>query len=144
MKVINNLLWLAAGILAGVAVYHYLEKQNVPKVHKLEAPLMLAGGHENNATTLLPRGTSMYFDQSFPEGFTRYIVYVNVEGVQLELKEANDKFWLDPLSAWPVDKPTLQELLKKYPLSKEDLSAILGSGSLSKEEIRDLLREYSQ
>lgn len=105
---------------------------------------MLTGGTENGPPTILPKGTSLYYDQAFPEGFVRYKVYINVEGVNLESHEATEKFWLDPLTAFPFNKESLRLLLADYPLTKEDLSAILKSGQISKQEIRELLNEYSK
>ncbi|WP_116358469.1 hypothetical protein [Cupriavidus taiwanensis] len=135
---------LILGIIIGASFIYKLKEHKMPKVHKLEFPLMLSGGTANSPATILPKGTSLYYDQAFPEGFVRYMVYINVEGVKLEPRESTEKFWLDPLTAIPFDKDSLRKLLATYPLSKDDLSAILGSGQISKEEIRDLLREYSE
>ncbi|WP_284335726.1 hypothetical protein [Comamonas sp. NoAH] len=121
----------------------YQEKSK-PLVYKLEFPLMLTGAGEVKQTYLLPKGTSLYYDQSFPEGFARYKVYINVEGVMLEPKQVTEKFWLDPLTAFPIGAEQLKQLLFEYPLSKEDLVAVLNSKSLSKEDIRSLLEEYSK
>ena len=115
----------------------------MPLVHKLKAPLLFNGAGTERHQYLLPAGTSLYFDQAFPEGFVRYKVYFNVEGVLLESTESTEKFWLDPLTAFPVDQAQLRKLLKDYPISKEELSTILKSGSISKDEIRQLLAEYS-
>lgn len=116
----------------------------MPRVHKLKQPLMLSGAGADGQRYLLPAGTSLYYDQAYPEGFVRYKVYVNVEGVKLESTESTEKFWLDPLTAFPIDTESLKKLLRDYPLTREDVAAILGSGSLTKDEIRQLLLEYSR
>lgn len=116
----------------------------MPRVHKLKFPLMLSGSGPQGHNYLLPTGTSLYYDQAFPEGFVRYIVYVNVEGVKLESREVTEKFWVDPLSAYPIGKNELRKLLQEYPISKDDLVAILKSGQLSKDEIRAVLSEFSK
>lgn len=85
----------------------------------------------------------MYYDQAFPEGFVRYKLYVNVEGVSLDVAHPTDKFWLDPLVAFPVGKEQLKQLAENYPLTKDELREILASGAVSKEEIRQLLEEFS-
>ena len=121
-----------------------MEDNKMPRVHKLQFPLALSGGSENGPTTILPKGTSLYYDQAFPEGFVRYKIYVNVEGVKLDSQEVTEKFWIDPLTAFPFDKGSLQKLMRDYPLAKEDLASILRSGQISKQEIRDLLTEFSQ
>lgn len=116
----------------------------MPLVHKLQFPLLLAGAGSTHHNYLLPAGTSLYYDQAFPEGFIRYKIYVNVEGVKLESHEATEKFWLDPLTAFPVDAEQLPKLLTNQPLSKDELAAILKSGQISKSDIRALLEEYSR
>ncbi|SPC16467.1 conserved hypothetical protein [Cupriavidus taiwanensis] len=105
---------------------------------------MIEAGNSDSPAAMLPRGTSLYLDRAFPEGFVRYKVYINVEGSKLEPRDTTEKFWLDPLTATHLDKHSLHALLKRFPLGKDDFSAVLGSGQLTKEEIRDLLRAYSQ
>ena len=138
------LIMIALGGLVGFKMRSVMENEKIPLVHKLKAPLMLAGGDANDHQYLLPAGTSLYFDQAFPEGFVRYKVYVNVEGVSLDAVQPTDKFWLDPLLAFPVRKEQLGQLLKNYPLTKDELSKILASGALSKDDIKSLLEEYSR
>ena len=116
----------------------------MPLVHKLQVPLLFNGAGSSEHQYVLPAGTSLYYDQAFPEGFVRYKVYVNVEGVRLESQEATDKFWLDPLTAFPPNEKDVQKLRSGYPLTKSELAAILKSGAISKQEIRELLQEYSQ
>lgn len=130
--------------LVGFKLESFMEEKNPPLVHKLKSPMMLAGGEANDHQYLLPAGTSLYFDQAFPEGFVRYKVYVNVEGVSLDVAQPKDKFWLDPLIAFPVKKEQLGKLLKDYPLTKDELRGILASGALSKDDIKSLLDEYSR
>jgi hypothetical protein len=106
---------------------------------------MLSGGEGSEGMKyLLPKGTTLYFDQAFPEGFVRYRVYVNVEGVDLPSSTLSDPTRIDPLSAYPIDRGELAHLLKNHPISKADLAAILRSGQLTKEDIRSLLEEYSR
>jgi hypothetical protein len=118
------------------------QEQKMPLVHKLQFPLLLTGSDQDSRQYILPKGTSLYFDQAFPEGFVRFKIYVNVEGIKLESHEATEKFWLDPLTAFPVDVNNLKKLLREYPLSKEDLSSILKSSSISKDEIKEVLSDY--
>ncbi|WP_205750551.1 hypothetical protein [Azonexus hydrophilus] len=124
--------------------YQIIKEQSMPLVHKLQAPLLFNGSGAENHQYILPAGTSLYFDQAFPEGFVRYKVYFNVEGVRLDSQEATDKFWLDPLTAFPPDQGEVKKLLTGYPLGKSELAAILKSSYLTKDEIRELLLEYSK
>lgn len=115
-------------------------ENKLPKIHKLSSPLQFGGG--DGSIHLLPAGTSMYLDQTFPEGFSRYIVYFNVEGVKLESKETTEKFWIDPLTAYPIDKDSLGQLLDSEQVNKDQLRVILKHGTLSKQDIRELLEEF--
>jgi hypothetical protein len=129
---------------AGYFVRTVMSNEKPPMMHKLKAPLMLSGGTTSKHQYLLPAGTSLYYDQAFPEGFVRYKVYVNVEGVSLDVAPPADKFWLDPLVAFPVGKEQLKQLAENYPLTMDELREILASGAVSKEEIRQLLEEFSK
>ena len=142
-RLITPILFAIIGAIAGASLAHKHEHEEVPRVHKLQYPLLLSGGSSDSPAAILPRGTSLYVDRAFPEGFVRYKVYINVEGTKLDTREATEKFWLDPLTATPLDKESLHSLLARFPLGKEDFSAALASGQLTKEEIRNLLRAYS-
>lgn len=144
-RIALHVLALSLCLLVGFFVGGNMSESKKPLVHKLTEPLVLAGGDGGSVRTyLLPAGTSMYYDQAFPEGFVRYKVYVNVEGVNWEPKPTEEKFWVDPLSAFPVGRSQLAELIRNHPLTKEELRSILGGGSLSKDEIKALLREFSE
>jgi hypothetical protein len=114
------------------------------KVHELQFPLMLQSSEATGTSYLLPKGTRLYYDQAYPEGFVRYRVYVNVEGVKLESRQLDDPTEIAPLTAFPVGKTELIKLLREHPLSKSDLGSILKSGQLTKEEIRSVLEEFAR
>jgi len=138
---------IAAVTIAASIGYFYramMSNENPPMMHKLKAPLMLSGGAASKHHYLLPAGTTLYYDQAFPEGFVRYKIYVNVEGVSLDVAPPTDKFWLDPLAAFPVSKEQLKKLAEDYPITKDELREILASGALSKDEIRNLLEDCSK
>lgn len=105
---------------------------------------MLTGSGVAGRNYLLPKGTTLYYEQAFPEGFVRYRMYVNVEGIDLQSTTLDDPTTIEPVSAYPVAGAELRDLLADYPLSKDDLASILRSGQLSKDEIRNLLREFSE
>jgi hypothetical protein len=114
------------------------------KVHTLKFPMLLGGPGGNGPFQFLPKGTTLYYDQSYPEGFTRYKIYVNVDRYPLSLSELSDPTEIDPLSAYAMDKGDLKRVLDRNPVTREDLTAILKSKQLSKQDIRDLLEEYSK
>lgn len=134
---------MGLGAALGIVFFMVLELRSVVSVHTLEQPLMLTGGSVENYPTLLPVGTTLYFDKAYPEGFVRYKMYINVEGVNLETTPLDDSTSIRPMYAFPLDKQMLVELLKGYPLSRDD-TTILGSGALSRDEIREVLQEYVQ
>lgn len=86
----------------------------------------------------------MYLDQTYPEGFTRYIIYINVDRFPLPTEMLSDPTAIRPLTAYPMEKADLRQLLDRNPVTKQELAAILQSDQLTKEEVRELLSEYSQ
>ncbi|MGZ8293761.1 MAG: hypothetical protein ACXWVG_12010 [Telluria sp.] len=113
-------------------------RANPPKVHILQAPLLIAS---NSATTnlhLLPAGTSLYFDESYPEGFTRYKAYINIDRMPLSLSKLVDSSEIDPIEARALDKSELAMALRDCPLTRQELEAILHSKQLSIEEIQEV------
>jgi hypothetical protein len=123
---------------------HLYLGQKMRKVHKLEFPLLLSGADEHGPFQLLPKGTTLYQDQTYPEGFTRYIMYVNVDRLPLPARELNDSTEIRPLTAFAIDKHDLKRLLDENPLTKEELVGILKSGRLSKDDIREVLTEFAK
>lgn len=139
-----------ASILVGILAVsvsmpsHSQAARKTTLVHTLKFPMLLGGPGGNGPFQLLPKGTTLYYDQSYPEGFTRYKIYVNVDRYPLDLSEQSDPTMIDPLSAFSMDKGDLKRLMARNPISKDDLRAILKSEQLSKKEIRELLEEYSK
>ncbi len=93
---------LVLGVVMGCCGTLLCQRQSKPLVHRLKAPLQIWSSDPASPPSTLPVGTHLYFDQAYPEGFVRFKVYVNVEGVLLESKEVSERFWLDPLSAQPL------------------------------------------
>ena len=137
-------LGMTVAALSVAATFYILEIRRMTRVHELQFPLMLQGPVTSGTNYLLPKGTLLYYDQAFPEGFVRYRVYVNVDGVKLESRQLDDPTMVSPLTAYPVGKAELVKLLREHPLSKADLAAILSSGQLTKEEIRSVLEQFSR
>lgn len=109
MRIVSNIACLLIGAMIGSIGLHLMEGNKTPRVHKLQFPLALSGGSGNGPTTILPKGTSLYYDQAFPEGFVRYKIYVNVEGIKLDSQEVTERLRIDPLTAFPFDKDNLQK-----------------------------------
>lgn len=112
------------------------------KIHKLESPLILLSEAPSKNYHMLPKGTVLYFDKSYPEGFTRYKVYINIDRMPLKLEDLADPTEINPIDAVAPGKEDLLKLLREYPLTKSDLESILNSKRISKEEIREILENF--
>lgn len=133
---------VVASLIAGATASIFWSHYNVTKIHKLEFPLLIESEVESGSFHILPKGTTLYFDQSYPEGFSRYKVYINIDRMPLKLEPLNDPTAIIPIEARAPDSESLKKLLRDYPLTKEDLVSILNSQKLSKEQIREILEDY--
>jgi hypothetical protein len=114
------------------------------KVHILESPLLLSGRGDSNTFSLLPAGTTMYYEKSLPEGFSRYRVYINTEKTlnNLKLQALEDATMIDPIWADAVQKEDLSKLISDYPITKGELRKILKSPHLTKDDVNEVLSDY--
>lgn len=90
----------------------------------MNAPLLIAGNNATKYHHLLPAGTTLYFDQSSPEGLSRYKVYINIDRMPLALRDLADPTEVDPIEARPLEKTELAKALRDYPLSREEIKEI--------------------
>lgn len=112
---------------------------------KLSEPLLLSAGGESKNFHMLPAGTPMYKDQSFPEGHTRYIVYVNFKGAfAAEVVKSEKPNLVDPIWAQAVNKDDVQQLIAETPVSKDDLVRILKARKMTREELAQIVREWRE
>jgi hypothetical protein len=121
----------------------YLRTDRMNKIHILQAPLSI-GSEKDNNYYLLPKGTYLYFDTVFPEGFTRYKIYLNIKE-NFELHD-NTSGVEAPISADSISKPSLLNILKNVKLDKDDIKAILANGKFSdgdKKEIAEFIQRGS-
>lgn len=114
------------------------------KVHMLDAPMVLSADNMSAHLHLLPKGTTLYFDQGFAEGFQRYRVYVNIDRMPLALKQLDDPTMIAPLQARAADPAELSGAPRKPVLSKQELAAILASGSMTRAEIKAVFDDAMQ
>ncbi len=134
-----------AACLIGLICFYFWSTQRMVKIHTLTTPLLLsASGDEQNTFSLLPAGTTMYYEKSAPEGFSRYKVYINTEKTlhDLPLTTLSDPTLIDPIWADAVQKEDLAKLMSNYPITKTQLQQILKSPSLTKEDVESVLNEY--
>lgn len=112
---------------------------------KLSEPLLLNAEGETKYFHMLPVGTAMYKDYSFPEGHTRYIIYVNIKGeFQAEKVVSGKKNLIDPIWGETVKKDDLKQLINETPISKDDLVRILKARKITREEFAQILREWKE
>jgi hypothetical protein len=138
----NFLLGFVCGLAAFSISLYIWNNHKMTKVHTLKQPLILSSNTPGKVLHILPVGATLYLDKSFPEGFTRYKIYINIDRMPLALRELADPSEIDPLEARAFDKPTLSQALRDYPLTREELAAILQSPQLTKQDVQEVLKEY--
>ena len=129
------------GLLIALSLTFWSRTKMV-KVHTANAPLLLVSNSPSKNLHMLPTGTTLYFDQSFPEGLTRYKVYLNIDRMPLPLRDLTDPTEVDPIEARPLGKSELAKALRDYPLTRQDLEGILREKHLSREEIKKVFNNF--
>jgi hypothetical protein len=129
-------------VIVSSTIFFYWSTHKMTKVHTLEYPMLLSGDSSANSYHMLPKGTTLYYDQSYDEGFTRYKVYINIDRMPLNLVTLQDPTTIIPIWAYAPDKNDMKSLLREYPLTKSDLQSILKSGQLSKEDVKEILADF--
>lgn len=110
---------------------------------KLSEPLLLHADGEMSFFHMLPAGTPLYKDYSAPEGYTRYIAYINIKGeFSADTINSDKKNLVDPIWAYTVKKEDLTQLMKDNPISKDDLVRILKARKITREELAHIVREW--
>jgi hypothetical protein len=135
---------LAAVFCAGF-FFHTIQDFIMPQTtyFKLEEPLLIESEGEDRNFHVLPAGTPLYKDKSFPEGHTRYIVYVNIKGGPALGKIESDKAQLiDPIWGYPVQPEDIPALVAQTPVSKDELVRILKARKMTREELAQIVREW--
>lgn len=92
---------------------------------------------------IFPKGASLYYDTGFSEGFSRYIMYVNISDSYTNDKnilEFNQEDIISPIWLNKIDKDTLEYIMNSFPLSKEDLTQIIKQNGITKDDLADIIR----
>lgn len=126
----------AAGALLVAVAWLFYPLYKSTKVHVLDAPMVLSADTTSAHVHLLPKGTTLYYDQGFAEGFTRYRVYVNIDRTPLALQELDDPTMVAPLEARMMEGEDLKGAPHRPVLTRQELEAILASGSMTRDEIK--------
>lgn len=135
---------LLVAFCAGVLFQHYgIPAMSNTTYFKLEEPLLLQAEGDARNFHMLPPGTPLYKDQSFAEGHTRYIVYVNIKGdIATEKVESEKAQLIDPIWGYPVQREDLLDLMADTPVSKNDLVRILKARKMTREELAQIVRDW--
>lgn len=108
---------------------------------KIEEPLLIEGEQQKNYA-ILPIGSVMYLDKSWPEGHQTFHAYFHFKGDLASIPADPDV--ISPAWLRTVDPDELPKLLNEYPLSKEELIAVLKSRKITKDELVQILREWPE
>jgi hypothetical protein len=107
----------------------------------LKEPLLIEGEVQNYAS-LLPSGTTLYLDKSWPEGHSTYHVYFHFKG-HFESDPANAEV-IAPLWLRNVERDEVSKLLRDFPVSKDELVKILKARKITREELAQIVREWTE
>lgn len=145
--------WLAGLVLVCAAVLTFVVIINVSRSHdmkmiKTKEPLLIEGPNGDENYYVLPLGTTLYHDKSFPEGHDRYVVYLNHKGAiahdEVPMKPEYGGSFIDPLWVSNIDVDTLKEIFKRFPLSKEDVVAAIKSNEITRDDLADIIRSLPE
>lgn len=130
--------------LLGFLIFGDFAKAPTMKMIKTKEPMLIEGQGGDNNYYVLPMGTTLYYDKSFPEGHDRYVVYLNHKGTiaheEVAMKSEYGGSFVDPLWLANIDADTLKEIFKRFPLSKKDISAALKANEITKDDLADIIR----
>jgi hypothetical protein len=130
----------SAGVLIGKYGDAFMGKT---RYLKLQEPMVLNAGGESQYRYLLPAGTPLFTDESFPEGHTRYKVYVNIKGAFASEEMVSDKTNLIvPIWAETLKKDEVQQLLAEIPIPKDDLVKVLKARKMTRDELAQIVRDW--
>ncbi|NNA55715.1 hypothetical protein HBO27_07710 [Pseudomonas koreensis] len=131
-------------IFLGFLIFADIRKGHEMKMIKTKEPLLIEGPNGDENYYVLPLGTTLYHDKSFPEGHDRYVVYLNHKGAiaheDVPMKPEYGGSFIDPLWLSNVDDDTLKEIFKRFPLSKKDIAAAIKANEITKDDLADIIR----
>lgn len=146
----RNYLVLSCQIAAAFLCGMLFNKFGVPAISKttylkLQEPLLLESEDKSQNFHMLPSGTALYIDRSYPEGFTRYFSYINIKGDFAAKRIVSDEINLvDPIWAYPVQRNDLPLLMANTPVTRNDLVRILKARKTTREELAQIVTEWKE
>ena len=135
---------LLCGIALGAGITYfgvpYMKKTTMLK---LKEPLLLNAEGETRNYHMLPAGTALYLDHSFPEGHDRYRVYINFKGTfEHEVIESDKPNFISPIWAYNIQKEDISKLISDTPISRDDLIHILKARKMTRDDLADIVRNW--
>ena len=141
----RNVLWpgsiLVVAALVSFSYYTGASSMKGKVAMTLKEPLLIEG-EVQKYSSLLPAGTTLYHDKSWPEGHSTYHVYFHFKG-HFESEPANPEV-IAPLWLRNVDREEVSKLLRDYPVSKDELVKILKARKMTREELAQIVREWTE
>lgn len=101
---------------------------------------LLIEGEQQKTYSILPAGTVLYLDKSWPEGHQTFHAYFHFKG-QFSSTPA-DPNSISPIWLRTVDRDELPKLLNEFPVSKQEIMIILRARSVTKSELTQILRDW--
>lgn len=111
------------------------------KAFTTRQPLLIEG-EDQQTYSLLPAGSVLYHDKSWPEGHETFHVYFHFKG-KLEAEPA-DADVIAPLWLRTVERNEVGKLANEYPITKEELVKILKAQKMTREELAQIVREWRE
>jgi hypothetical protein len=109
------------------------------KAFAIEEPLLIEG-EVQNSYSILPVGTVLYLDKSWPEGHDTYHMYFHFKG-DFKARPANIDV-IAPLWLRTVDSNELGKLVKDYPVTRDELTALLKAKRVTKQDLVQILHDW--
>lgn len=145
MKTKLILIFIAV-VLVGVVAFNYQHKHGDVMMKKTSyikttEPLLLSAGKNLQYFHILPAGAALYKFETFPEGHSTYIAYINIKG-EFAHELAESEYSVDPIWASVIRPEDVQTLLDKTPVSKDDLVRILKARKMTRDDLAQIVRDW--
>lgn len=141
-KVVVLMVFSTALVYTGAFLSEYgVINMKPKKAFSITEPMLIEGENQNHYS-LLPAGTILYHDKSWPEGHDTFHVYFHFKG-KLDSEPANAEI-IAPLWLRSVDSTEVSKLMHDYPISKDELVKILKAKKMTREELAQIVREWTE
>jgi hypothetical protein len=139
-RLIFLVLFATVFLISGILISEVrLIRANGGKSFAIEEPLLIEG-EKKNSYSVLPAGSVLYLDKSWPEGHETYHVYFHFKG---DFKATPvDSDVIAPLWLRTVDSSELGKLVNDYPISRGELADLLKAKRITKQDLAQILHDW--